>query len=276
MNKSNDNSSRARKTRLNSFTQLLIESDTWCLPFIGKCLQFFGIKIGKKTVIALILGIILPTIIIYGYTLIYNHLPFIKNHFEVTGVTNHAPVLSSVPTSMVYKNVGDESSFVAKATDEDNNLKEEPFSLKDPDGSGSEIDPETGQVTLKMDKSDRYEITVIAKDKFDAIDYQTFTLTDQKIISLSGFVKTVKGEDIKPFCQEFDIIIGKRCGPFNKTTLKNGSFIIPGVTFSQRYHIMVWPENLKDLSNMYEITKINQIGYNQYCLDGDLSLMLSD
>jgi hypothetical protein len=177
---------------------------------------------------------------------------------------------------MVYKNVGDESSFVAIATDEDDNLKEEPFSLKDPDGSGSEIDPKTGQVTLKMDRSDRYEITVIVKDKFDAIDYQTFTLTDQRTISLSGFVKTVKGEDIKPFRQEFDIIIGKRCGPFNKTTIKDGSFIIPEVTFSQRYHIMVWPENLKDLSNMYEITKINRIGYNKYCLVGDLSLMLSD
>jgi len=55
MNKSNDNSSRARRTPSKSFSQFLKESDIKPLVFFGKCLQFFG----PKTVIVFFLGALL-------------------------------------------------------------------------------------------------------------------------------------------------------------------------------------------------------------------------
>lgn len=88
MNKDNDNSSRARKTPSKSFSQILIESDIPFAPTIGKFLQLFVTKYGRRTVFIFIFGFLFALIPIYGYTLIFEHLPFIKNHFPVNGVTN--------------------------------------------------------------------------------------------------------------------------------------------------------------------------------------------
>ena len=267
MNKGTDNPSRARKTHSNSFTQLLIESNIWFLPFIGKCLQFIGIKFGKKTAIALILGIILGIIGLYGYTLYYEHLPW-RNKFKVP---NHAPVLSltGVPTTKVYKNVGETLTFIANATDQDDNLKDAPYSLKDPDGSGMIIDSKSGIVEWTMKSNGPYKITVIAKDEYDATDYKNFTVTDQKYITISGFVKTKEGNDMKLFSEPFEVgILEKRGGPFNRTIENVGFFYLKEVPLLKKYDIVIWDTNRKIFTIYYGV-EVKRDG-DEYCLTGDL------
>lgn len=241
MNKGNDNSSRARKTPSKSFTQFLKESDIKPLVFLGKCMKFFG----PKCVIVFFLGVILASIILYVGN--QTRIPFINKFFKVT-VTNHAPVLNGVPTTTVCLNAGEKLTFTATARDDDKNLKEFPYSLKDPDGSGMTIDAKTGKVDWPMvSDGGTYEITVIAKDKYDATDYKTFTVTDQKIIILRGYVKTKVGEESKPFINPFEIgvLLGTRRGPFNDTEEADGSFSLE-VPFSKKYNIVIWDEEFSN------------------------------
>ena len=241
MNKGNDNSSGSRKNPSKpSIIQFLKASGIKTLVFLGKCMQHFGIK----TVFVFGLGIILATIFLYVGN--QTRVPFINKFFKVT-VTNQAPVLSGVPTTTVYRNARETLTFVATATDEDDNLKESPFSLKDPDGSGMTIDAKTGIVDWTMVSDGTYEITVIAKDKYDATDYKTFTVTDQKIIILGGYVKTKVGEESKPFINPFEIgvLLGTRRGPFNDTEEADGSFSLE-VPFSKKYNIVIWDEGFSN------------------------------
>jgi len=240
MNKGNDNSSRARKTRSKLFLKFLKGSGIKTLVFLGKCMQFYGIK----TVFVFILGMLFASIL-YVYAGNYlNRVPIIN---KLIKVTNHAPVLSGVPTTTEYRNARETLTFVATATDEDNNLKESPFSLKDPDGSGMTIDAKTGIVDWTMVSDGTYEITVIAKDKYDATDYKTFTVTDQKKITLGGYVKTKVGEESKPFINPFEIgvLLGTRRGPFNDTEEADGSFSLE-VPFSKKYNIVIWDEGFSN------------------------------
>ena len=241
MNKDNDNSSKSRKNPSKPpFSQFLRESGIKALAFLGKCMQFFGIK----TVFVFLLGVIIATIILYVGN--QNRILFINKFFTVT-VTNQAPVLSHVPTTTVYKNVKDKLTFIATATDEDNNLKDLPFSLKDPDGSGMTIDAKTGIVDWTMLRPGTYEITVIVKDKYDATDYKTFTVTDQKMIILKGYVKTKVGEESKPFINPFEIgvLLGSRRGPFNDTEEADGSFSVE-VPHLKKYNIVIWDEEFSN------------------------------
>ena len=239
MNKGNDNSSRARKTPSKSFSQFLKESDIKPLVFLGKCWQFFG----PKCVIVFFLGVIIVTIYLYVFAINNNRLPLI-NKFEVT---NHAPVLSGVPTTTEYRNARETLTFVATATDEDDNLKDAPYSLKDPDGSGMIIDSKSGIVDWTMKSGGTYKITVIAKDEYDATDYKNFTVTDQKEITIRGCVKTKVGEESKPFINPFEIgvLLGTRRGPFNDTEEADGSFSLE-VPFSKKYNIVIWDEGFSN------------------------------
>jgi hypothetical protein len=242
MNKDNDNSSKSRKNPSKLPTiQFLKESGIKYLVFLGKCIQYYGIK----TVFVFILGVILATIFLYVGN--QTRVPFINKFFKVT-VTNQAPVLSGVPTTTEYRYVGGEKlMFFAEAHDDDKNLKDTPYSLIDHDGSGMIIDSKSGKVEWSMDFSGTYKITVIAKDKFDAIDYQTFTVTDQKEITIRGCVKTKVGEESKPFINPFEIgvLLGTRRGPFNDTEEADGSFSLE-VPFSKKYNIVIWDEEFSN------------------------------
>jgi hypothetical protein len=261
MNKGNDNSSRARKTPSKSFSQFLKESDIKPLVFLGKCWQFFG----PKCVIVFFLGVIIVTIYLYVFAINNNRLPLI-NKFEVT---NHAPVLSGVPTTTVYLNVEEKLIFVAKAHDDDKNLKEFPFSLKDHDGSGMIIDSKSGIVDWTMKSGGTYKITVIAKDEYDATDYKNFTVTDQKDITISGYVKIKEGNDMKLFSEPFEVgILENRGGPFNRTIENVGLFSIEEVPFLKKYDIVVWRTDSK-LFTVYYGVEIKRYG-DEYCLIGDL------
>jgi len=261
MNKGNDNSSRARKTPSKSFSQFLKESDIKPLVFLGKCWQFFG----PKCVIVFFLGVIIVTIYLYVFAINNNRLPLI-NKFEVT---NHAPVLSGVPTTTEYRNARETLTFVATATDEDDNLKDAPYSLKDPDGSGMIIDSKSGIVDWTMKSGGTYKITVIAKDEYDATDYKNFTVTDQKDITISGYVKIKEGNDMKLFSEPFEVgILENRGGPFNRTIENVGLFSIEEVPFLKKYDIVVWRTDSK-LFTVYYGVEIKRYG-DEYCLIGDL------
>jgi hypothetical protein len=188
------------------------------------------------------------------------------NKFEVT---NHAPVLSGVPTTTVYLNVEEKLIFVAKAHDDDKNLKEFPFSLKDHDGSGMIIDSKSGIVDWTMKSGGTYKITVIAKDEYDATDYKNFTVTDQKDITISGYVKIKEGNDMKLFSEPFEVgILENRGGPFNRTIENVGLFSIEEVPFLKKYDIVVWRTDSK-LFTVYYGVEIKRDG-DEYCLIGDL------
>jgi len=265
MNKGTDNSSRTRKNPSKPpIIQFLKESGIKTLVFLGKCMQFFGIK----TVFVFILGIILATIFLY----VGNHyrIPLINKFFKVT-VTNQAPVLSltGVPTTKVYKNVGDTLTFIAYATDEDDNLKDAPYSLKDHDGSDMIIDSKSGIVDWTMKSDGPYRITVIAKDEYDATDYKNFTVTDRKYITLRGCVKTREGNDMKLFSKPFEAgILENRGGPFNRTIENVGVFSLEEIPFFKKYDIVIWDMNTKIFTVFYGV-EVKGDG-DEYCLTGDL------
>ncbi len=263
MNKGNDNSSRARKTRSKLFLKFLKESGIKTLVFLGKCMQHFGIK----TVFVFILGMLFASIL-YVYAGNYlNRVPIIN---KLIKVTNHAPVLSGVPTTTEYRFVGGEKlMFFAEAHDDDKNLKDKPYSLIDHDGSGMIIDSKSGKVEWSMDFSGTYKITVIAKDEYDATDYKNFTVTDQKDITISGYVKIKEGNDMKLFSKPFEVgILENRGGPFNRTIENVGLFSIEEVPFLKKYDIAVWRTDSK-LFTVYYGVEIKRDG-DEYCLIGDL------
>ena len=266
MNKGNDNSSRARKTRSKLFLKFLKESGIKTLVFLGKCMQFYGIK----TVFVFILGMLFASIL-YVYAGNYlNRVPIIN---KLIKVTNHAPVLSGVPTTTEYRFVGGEKLiFFAEAHDDDKNLKDTPYSLIDHDGSGMIIDSKSGKVEWSMDFSGTYKITVIAKDKFDAIDYQTFTVTDQKEITIRGCVKRKikEGNDIKSFYEPFEIALAvDRQGPFNKSTIKDGSYKVK-FPYLREYDVVVWSLFREDPKIYYGI-EVKRDG-DDYCFFPELEI----